>query len=309
LPKPPVLVLGTGPDWFVARFAEAFTLHHARDGDLAKLPPEAREVRAMIALRAVDAAAIAALPKLEMIASAGAGYERLDLDAARVRGIAVSNTPYVTDGCVADMAFALLLAAGRHIVQGDRFVRSGAWEKGAYPLVPRVHGRRMGIFGLGRIGLAIAKRAAAFDMEVAYHNRRERDDVPFAWHPSVQALAGWADILVVAAPGGEETRHAVDRAALDALGPHGLLVNISRGSVVDEAALIAALQEGRIAGAGLDVFEHEPQVPEALRALDNVVLMPHRGGGTLETWADVAQSVNESLRAFFEGRAVPNRVG
>jgi lactate dehydrogenase-like 2-hydroxyacid dehydrogenase len=308
MPKPCVLVLGTGPDWYIARFAEAFTLYHAPDGDLRKLPPEAVQLRAMIALRAVDSATIEALPKLEMIASAGAGYERLPIEAARARGIIVSNTPYVTDGCVADMGFALLLAVGRHIVLGDRYVRSGAWEKGSYKLVPRVHGRRMGILGLGRIGLAIAKRAAAFDMEVAYHNRRKRDDIAFAWHPSVQDLASWSDILVVAAPGGDETRHIVDRAALDALGPRGLLVNISRGTLVDEAALIAALQERRIAGAGLDVFEHEPHVPEALRALDNVVLMPHRGGGTLETWADVTDSVKESLSAFFEGRPVPHRV-
>jgi lactate dehydrogenase-like 2-hydroxyacid dehydrogenase len=309
MPKPSVLVLGTGPGWYIARFAKAFTLHHAGDGDLRKLPPEAVQLRAMIALGAVDSATIEALPKLEMIASAGAGYERLPIGAARARGIIVTNTPYVTDGCVADMAFALVLAVGRHIVLGDRYVRSGAWEKGSYQLVPRVHGRRMGILGLGRIGQAIAKRAAAFDMEVAYHNRHKRDDIAFAWHPSVQDLASWSDILVVAAPGGEETRHIVDRAALDALGPQGLLVNISRGTLVDEAALIAALQEGRVGGAGLDVFEHEPHVPEALRALDNVVLMPHRGGGTLETWADVTDSVKESLSAFFEGRPVPHRVG
>jgi lactate dehydrogenase-like 2-hydroxyacid dehydrogenase len=309
LPKPPVLVLGTGPDWYLARFAEAFTLHHAPDGDVGKLPAESRNLRAMIAMRPVDAATIAALPRLEMIANAGAGYERLDIEAARARGIAVTNTPHVTDGCVADMAFALLLAVGRHIVLGDRYVRSGAWERGGYPLVPRVHGRRMGILGLGPIGLAIARRAEAFDMAVAYHNRRQREDVSFPWHPSVQALCAWADIRVVAAPGGDGTRHRGERAALDALGPRGILVNIARGSLVDEAALIAALQEGRLGGAGLDVFEGEPHVPEALRALDNVVLMPHRGGGTLETWADVTDSVKESLDAFFAGRQLPHLVG
>jgi hydroxypyruvate reductase len=306
--KPDVLVLGTGPDWYVARFAEDFTLHHAPDGDVGRLPEQAAQLRAAIAMRPVDAGAIAALPRLELIASAGMGFEHICIEAARARGIMVTNTPGVTDGCVADMAFALLLAVGRHVVRGDGFVRSGLWEKGAYPLVPRVHGRRMGIFGLGRIGMAIARRAAAFDMPVGYHNRRRRADVNFAWHGSVQELAAWSDILVVAAPGGEETRHAVDRAALDALGADGVLVNISRGSVVDEDALIAALQDGRIAGAGLDVFEHEPVVPEALRALETVVLMPHRGGGTLETWADVTDVIREVLGDFFAGRPVRHRV-
>jgi lactate dehydrogenase-like 2-hydroxyacid dehydrogenase len=308
MPKASVLVLGTGPDWFIARFAESFTLHHAPDGDVIKLQAESRQLRAIIALRAVDGATIALLPNLEMIANAGAGYEHLAIGAARARNIMVTNTPGVTDECVADMAFALLLAAGRHIIAGDRHVRSGAWENGSYPLVPRVHGRRLGILGLGRIGLAIAKRASAFSMELGYHNRRKRDDVAFRWYASVQELASWSDILVVAAPGGDETRHIVDRAALDALGPHGMLVNISRGTLVDEAELIAALQQGRVGSAGLDVFEQEPHVPEALRKLENVVLMPHRGGGTLETWADVAASVKEGLDAFFAGRAVPHRV-
>ena len=301
--KPEVLMIGGGPDWYIARYAAAFTLHRIPKPDPTALDPElAARVRAVIAAAPVPAAIIAALPKLAIIANTGAGYEKIDVAAARARGIVVVNTPGVTDGCVADMAMGLLLAAARHIVRGDKYARSGAWSKAAYPLVPRVFGKRMGILGLGHIGMTIARRAAAFDMKISYYSRRPRADVSYPYLPSVAALAAASDFLVVACPGGPATRHIVDAEVLKALGPKGYVVNISRGSVIDEEALIAALEDGTIAGAGLDVLEHEPAVPARLAALDNVVIMPHRGGGTIETWEEVTELVNANLAAFFAGK-------
>lgn len=301
--KPEVLMVGGGPDWYIERYARAFNLQRVPKPDPAAIDPAvAQRVRAVIAAAPMPAAMIAALPRLEIICNAGAGYEKIDVAAARARGIVVTNTPGVTDGCVADMAMGLLLAAARHIVRGDKYARSGAWSKAAYPLVPRVFGKRMGILGLGSIGLAIARRALAFDMTVSYHNRRPRPDVPYAYRASPAALAAESDFFVVACPGGPATRHIVDAAVLKTLGPKGYVVNISRGSVIDEEALIAALENGTIAGAGLDVLEHEPAVPARLAALDNVVIMPHRGGGTIETWEEVTEAIKANLNAFFAGK-------
>ena len=268
----------------------------------------AAEARALIAMAPVPAEVMAAMPKLRLIAAYGVGTDKIDFAAARARGIAVTNTPGPTDGCVADMAFGLLLAAARGIVAGDRFVREGRWMAGAFPLMPRIHSRTMGILGMGRIGQAIARRAAAFDMNVLYHNRRPVPGVAQGYRDSVAGLARDSDILVVACPGGAATRHLVDAAVLRALGAGGIVVNIARGKVIDEAALVAALQDGTIAAAGLDVFEHEPQVPAALMALPNVVLMPHRGGGTIETWEECADMVIANLMAHFAGAALPNPV-
>ncbi|GAB4176621.1 MAG: 2-hydroxyacid dehydrogenase [Thalassobaculales bacterium] len=251
-----------------------------------------------------DAATIAALPELGVICTFGAGYETIDLAACRARGVAVANAPGVTDACVADLAFGLIIAAGRRIVAADRFVRAGRWPAESFPLTRRITGRRLGILGLGRIGLEIARRAAGFSMAVHYCTRQPRPALAHTWHATALELARAVDILVVACPGGPETRHLVDRAVLDALGPQGLLVNIARGSVVDEAALVAALTEGRLGAAGLDVFEAEPVVPEALLALDNVVLTPHRAGGTIDTWEDCARLLRANLDAFFAGRPV-----
>lgn len=302
--KPEVALVGSGPDWYLDRYRKEFAIHPLKDGDPASLAPDvAQRVRAMISIGPVKKATLDGLPNLGLIANAGVGYEKIDVEEALARGIRITNTPELTDGCVADMAFGLLISAVRRIVSGDRYVRAGRWAaEGDFPLAPRVHGRRMGILGLGRIGQAIAKRAQAFDMEVAYHNRRRVADSPYAYHDSPRALAEAVDYLVVACPGGAATRHLVDAEVLEALGSSGYVVNISRGTIIDEDALVAALRKGVIAGAGLDVFEKEPAVPSALCEMDNVVLMPHRGGGTIETWDDAADLVKANLHAFFDGK-------
>jgi len=247
-----------------------------------------------------DRALIEALPRLAVIANFGVGVDTIDLVAARSRGVAVSNTPDVLTGCVADLAFGLLIDAARRLSAADRFVRRGDWLKGPFPLATRVWGKKLGIVGLGRIGTAIARRAGGFDMVVRYHNRRPVEGCPHAYEASLPALAAWADFLVVACAGGAATRHLVSREVIDALGPGGFVVNISRGSVVDEPALVEALQAGRIAGAALDVFEDEPKVPPALFALDNVVLLPHIASATGETRQAMADCVLANLRSWFD---------
>ena len=247
----------------------------------------------------VDAALIKALPNLKVISSFGVGIDTIDVAAATQRGIMVGNTPDVLNDCVADTAFGLLIDVARGMSASDRFVRRGDWQRDAYSLQTRVSGKRLGILGLGRIGRAIAKRATGFDMDIRYHNRHRVDDVAFVYEPSLEELARWADFLVVASAGGPDTRHLVSAAVLAALGPDGFLVNISRGSVIDEAALVDALVNNKIAGAGLDVFESEPQVPEALMSLDNVVLLPHIGSGTHETRQAMADLTMANLRSFF----------
>lgn len=246
---------------------------------------------------------IAKLPALEMISVFGVGYDGIDVAAARERGIAVTNTPDVLNDEVADLAIALMLAVARRIPQADAYVRRGDWRSlGPMPLARKVSGARLGIVGLGRIGQAIAKRAEAFGMTVAYTARSERSASPYRYLPNAAALAAVSDFLVVITPGGAATRKLIDESVLDALGPNGYLVNVARGSVVDEAALVRALVERRIAGAGLDVFENEPNVPEALFALDNVVLVPHIGSATRETRQAMHDLAWGNLEAHFAGR-------
>jgi lactate dehydrogenase-like 2-hydroxyacid dehydrogenase len=195
-----------------------------------------------------------------------------------------------------------ILSALRRLPQADRHVRSGRWLAQPMPLARALRGRRVGILGLGRIGLAIAKRAEPFGMEIGYCNRSPRSDVPYRYLPDAKELAAWADVLVVVTPGGAETRNLVDRAVLDALGPEGTLVNVARGSVVDETALVEALRAGRLGGAALDVFADEPRVPEALLDMDNVVLFPHIGSATAETRRAMAQLTVDNMAAHFDGR-------
>ena len=252
-----------------------------------------------------DGALMDALPNIKAIAHFGVGYDTVDVAAAAKRGIPVSNTPDVLNDCVADVAIGLLIDAARGLSASDRFVRRGDWLKGQFPLTTRVSGKKLGIVGLGRIGQAIAKRALGFDMEIRYHSRRPVAGVAFAHEPSLVNLAEWCDFLLVMVSGGPATRHLVSADVIRALGPRGYLINVSRGTVVDEAALVDALVNHRIAGAGLDVFEDEPRVPDALKALDNVVLLPHIASGTKETRQAMADLVLANLHSIFkQGRLV-----
>jgi lactate dehydrogenase-like 2-hydroxyacid dehydrogenase len=305
--KPRLLQHGRLMASLEAALAEHFDLHPLwREADpRAFLATRGGEFAALVtsARTGADRALIEALPRLRAIACFGVGVDAVDLAAARERSVAVSNTPDVLTDCVADLAFGLLIDVARRLSAADRFVRRGDWLKGQFPLATRVSGKRLGIVGLGRIGAAIARRAAGFDMPVRYHGRRRIDGCGYGYEPSLAALAAWADFLVIACAGGPGTRRLVSREVLDALGADGFLVNIARGSVVDETALVEALLAGRIAGAALDVFEDEPQVPPALLALDQVVLLPHIASATRETRQAMADCVLANLRQWFaQGR-------
>lgn len=247
----------------------------------------------------VDADLIEHLPNLGAIVHFGVGYDATDVDAAAARGIGISNTPDVLTDCVADLAVGLVIDALRQVSFSDRYVRDGRWvSEGNTPLTRQVTGKRVGIIGLGRIGTAIADRLSGFRCPISYHNRNEIEGSSYTYAASAEALAGGVDILVVAASGGSGTKHLVDSDVLDALGPQGYLINVARGSVVDEDALVERLADGRLAGAGLDVFAHEPSVPDALLSLDNVVLLPHVGSGTVETRAAMEALTLENLDQF-----------
>ncbi len=298
-----------------ARLATAFDMHRLSDeaDPQAFLATHGGEFAGLVTSAAVGAppALVDAMPNLRVISSFGVGLDKLDLVTARQRGIAVGYTPDVLNDCVADLAFGLMLDAGRGLSAADRYVRRGDWRGAGtpatapFPLGRKVSGACLGIVGLGRIGSSIARRASGFDMSVRYHSRRPVVDAPWPHEPSLRALALWADYLVVIAAGGAGTRHLVNADVLKALGPNGFLINVSRGSVVDEAALVRALVDKRIAGAGLDVFENEPRVPEELLALDNVVLLPHIASATIETRQAMADRVFDNLSFFFsEGRLV-----
>ena len=245
---------------------------------------------------------IAALPALKIICVIGAGYEHVDLQAAADRGLTVTNGAGVNASSVADHAMAMLLSMVRDIPRCDAAVRRGEWPK---IMRPSVAGKRLGILGLGAVGMAIAKRAAnGFDMTVSYHNRQHRSDVPYSFCSTPSELARASDFLVVATPGGLGTRSLINRSVLDALGPNGFLVNIARASVVVTADLISALEQRRIAGAALDVFDHEPQVPDALKSLSNVILTPHVAGLSPEATRGTVELVGRNLMAFFSGQPV-----
>jgi lactate dehydrogenase-like 2-hydroxyacid dehydrogenase len=253
----------------------------------------------------VPASVVQALPRLRFVSSFGVGFDALDRESLLRQGARVGYTPGVLDDCVADMAFALLLDAARGLSESDRFVRRGDWSRGRFGIRTRASGKRLGIFGMGRIGSTVARRAAGFDMEVAYHNRRPVEGSTHLYQPSLLELARWSDFLVITAAGGDGTQHLVNAEVLDALGPQGFLINVARGSVVDEAALVQALQQGRIAGAALDVFEDEPRPHAELLSQDNVVLAPHIASGTHETRRAMADLVLRNLAQFIAtGRPV-----
>ncbi|MFQ8433718.1 2-hydroxyacid dehydrogenase [Amaricoccus sp. W119] len=286
-----------------AALRDRYAVHrYDRADDKERFLGSISEIVSVIATRGdypLDDAVFSRLPRLALVASSGAGYDGIDVAAAQARGIAVTHTPGIVSECVADLAFGLLIATVRRILPNDRFVRQERWLSEKSGLTDRVWGERLGIVGLGGIGKAIARRAGAFRMEIGYHGRRRQDGVEHQYFASVSELARWARFLVVAAPGGPGTRGLVSGAVLEALGPRGYLVNVSRGSVVNEEALVAALLGGGIAGAGLDVFANEPVVPSALLDLDNVVLQPHIGSGSTYTRVAMGQCVLDNIAAFF----------
>ena len=247
---------------------------------------------------------LARLPNLKVVSSYGVGYDAIDADDAAARGILVSHTPNVLNDEVADTAIMLWLATSRRLIQADKWARSGQWErKGAFPLTRSVQKRQVGILGMGRIGETIAKRAIGFDSTIHYHSRAPKD-VNFIYHSTVNDLAAAVDVLFVITPGGTATTHLVNTDVINALGPQGILINVSRGSVVDETGLIAALQEGRLGSAALDVFEHEPTIPDALKTMENVVLAPHIGSASVETRQAMGDLTCDNLERYVQDQTV-----
>ncbi len=248
------------------------------------------------------------LPNLEMIANFGVGHDGIDLDAARKRSISVTNTPGVLDDAMAEITIGLMIALSRSLLPADRFVRAGKWTKGNYPLQTELKGKKVGIAGLGRIGKEIARRCIAMKMQVAYFGRTRQKDQPYRYYDDPVKMAADCDWLVVATPGGRQTMGLIDDAVLAALGRNGFLVNVARGSVVDEESLVKRLLNGQIAGAALDVFQDEPHVPEELFELENVILSPHQGSATRTTRNAMGRLLVANLEAFFAGRPLPARV-
>jgi len=303
--RPEVLVAASLPPVTMAALGLAFTTYRLSDEDaLARV----RGMAASTLAGPIGPAMLDRLPALEVIANFGVGYDNIDVAAAVERGIVVTNTAGVLDEEVADLTLGLLLATLRRIPAAERFLRDGLWAKGSFALSPSLRGRRVGIVGLGGIGKAVARRLEGFAVEIAYHGRSRQADVAYPWYPTVVALAQACDVLIVIVPGGASTRHMIDAQVLEALGPAGVLINVSRGTVVDEPALVAALEAGSILAAGLDVFEREPVVPGGLLALDNVVLLPHVGSGSVLTRAAMGQAMVDNLSAWFASGDAPNVV-
>jgi hydroxypyruvate reductase len=306
--KPRILQTGSLSSYFDAALAESFEVYPLwkQDDPTGYLARYGRAIEGLATSAPVGASTglLEALPALKVISCRGIGFDKIDLDLARQRGIQVSGTPDVLTDCTADLALGLLIDVARDISASDRFVRAGRWRTGKYRLTTHVSGKRLGIVGFGKIGRAVARRAAGFAMEVRYANRNPVEGVPYGYETTLEKLARWADFLLVAVPGGTATHHLISRSVLEALGPGGFFINISRGTVVDQDALVTALSNGTVAGAGLDVFADEPNVPEVLLRLDNVVLTPHIGSGTVETRKAMEDLVLANLEAFFRSGRV-----
>jgi hydroxypyruvate reductase len=310
--KPEIIITARGHAATMATLQAEFTAHLLADAPdrNAFLKQHAPSVRGLATFgpMPVDARLMDALPKLEIIANFGVGVDAINLDDAKKRGLIVTNTPDVLNEAVADTALALILNTVRKFPQSEVYLRGGNWaSRGPYPLSSDVGGKTLGVLGLGRIGEAIAKRAIACGMQIRYHNRK-RKDVAYPYDPDPVALAKESDVLLVVTPGGPETNKIVNARVLDALGPQGYVVNIARGSVIDEPVLLRYLQEKRIAGAGLDVFADEPRVPPEFFTLDNAVLFPHVGSATQETRKAMGDLQIENLRLHFSGKPVKTRV-
>ena len=303
-----VLMIGPVMPLIERGIAEAFMLHKLweaqdRSALIANLAPH---LRAMAAgggkHEPMGADFLARFPKLEMISNFGVGYDHVDAKWAGEHGIVVTNTPDVLNEEVADTALGLLLCTVRELPQAERYLRAGQWVNGEYRLTASLRGRRAGMVGLGRIGKAIARRLEAFGLSVVYHGRNAQPGVSYRHYPDLIEMARDVDVMIVITPGGAATRHLINAKVLEALGPNGIFINVSRGSVVDQDALIAALKNRKIFSAGLDVYAHEPNVPPELMAMDNVVLFPHVGSGSVPTRDAMNQLVIDNLVAWAAGK-------
>lgn len=311
--KPEVLQMGTYPDWDQAPLDARFVMHRYFEAAdkaafLAEVGPRIQAIATRGDLGA-SAAIIAACPKLQIITVNGVGYDAVDLDAARARGIRVTNTPDVLNGECADIAVGMAIALARGIVGGEAHARSGAWAaKGPYPLQKRFWGQRAGILGLGRIGMEVGRRLAGFGMTISYLSRSPKPTPGWQFIADPVALAKASDYLFVTALANASTRHIVSKAVIEALGPQGMLINISRAANVDEAALLDALEDGRLGWAALDVFEGEPRVNPRFAALTNVLMQPHVGSATAETRVAMGKLVLDNLTAHFDGKPLLTEV-
>lgn len=306
--RPHILAVAKLPPFLMDPLQAAYEVHdRLHESDPAAFARVAPLIRAVAGggESKVPRSLMEQLPALEMVSIMGVGYDGVDVAAALEKRIPVTHTPGVLNDEVADLAIGLMLSVARRIPLADRYVRAGRWAKeGAMPLARKVSGARLGIVGLGRIGQAIASRAEAFGMSIAYTGRGAKPELAYTFYPTAQALAAQVDFLIVITPGGAGTRHMINGEVLKALGPEGYLINVARGSVVDEAALVDALQQGVIAGAALDVFEKEPHPTEALWSMDNVVLTPHMASATVQTRHAMAKLAVDNLRAHFAGQAL-----
>lgn len=301
--KPEILVVSEIPQPMIETLEDHFTVHKfwQQDRDTFLNTHGSRIRGALVrAAKGISIEVVNTLPALEAVSSFGVGLDALHLPLLRERHIHVSNTPNVLNECVADTALALMLAVTRKICLADRFARAGKWPHEAFPGAWKMSGKRCGIVGMGSIGHEVARRAAAFNMPIHYVSRRKSGQANWQHHDTLPELAKAVDFLVLTLPGGEATQHIINRDVLEALGPEGIVINIARGSVLDTDALVALLQEGKLRGAGLDVFEQEPQIPAALRDLDNVVLLPHIGSNTAETRQAMADLTITNLVHYFQ---------
>lgn len=301
-----LLQTGPVPPFVEEQFDQLFTVHRLhkapdRDAMIKEIGPRVRALATFGAIP-VNAALMQRLPKLEIVSNMGVGYDSVDAKWAGEHDIVVTNTPGVLDEEVADTTIGLLINTVRQLPQSERYLRAGKWLEKPFPLSPTLRDRTIGIVGMGRIGKAIARRIEAMGLPIVYHSRRPVADVPHRHYPDLLAMARDVDVLILIVPGGPETKNMINREVLEALGPNGVLINMARGSIVDEPALIEALREKKILSAGLDVFADEPRVPKELIEMDHVVLLPHVGSASVETRRAMAQLVVDNLKSWADGK-------
>jgi lactate dehydrogenase-like 2-hydroxyacid dehydrogenase len=306
--KAEILLLGAAKPTIVGGLEPSFIVHkliEAKDPEafLKEIAPRIRGIAVAYTANKIDGAFMSRFPKLEIVSSFGVGYDHVDAKWAGEHGMVVTNTPDVLNEEVADTALGLLLCTLREFPQAERYLRAGKWLKGGYPLTPTLQGRTVGVVGMGRIGKAIGRRLEAFGVSVVYHSRNPQAGVTYKYYPKLVDMARDVDTLMVIVPGGATTRNLINAEVLKALGPNGVLINMARGSVVDEPALIQALKDRTILSAGLDVFVNEPHVPQELIDMDHIVLFPHLGSASIATRQAMDQLVVDNLKAWFAGKA------